>query len=73
MRLTVRQTECAGKMFWIVKDAMHDWEYFGPFADQAAAHAFARPKNSDAWKALLRDARAAKKVREADLEEAVAA
>jgi hypothetical protein len=44
MRLTIKQTECAGKMFWIVQDTDPAWFYHGPFADEAAAHAFARPK-----------------------------
>jgi hypothetical protein len=54
MRLIVKQTECAGKMFWIVKDADHAWSYYGPYADETAAHAFARSGN---WKELLRTAR----------------
>ena len=53
MRLIVRQTECAGNMFWIVQDTDPSWFYHGPFADEASAHAFARPKNSADWKALL--------------------
>jgi hypothetical protein len=61
MRLIVQQTECAGKMFWIVQDAM-SWHYHGPFADEAAARAFARAKNSEAWKELLRKAREARKM-----------
>jgi hypothetical protein len=73
MRLTVKQTECAGKLFWIVRDTDHSWFYHGPFAGEAEAHAFARPKNSDDWKALLRKARTAKKARKAALEEALAA
>ena len=50
MRLTVKQTECAGKMFWVVRDTDHSWFYHGPFADEATAQAFARAKNSAAWK-----------------------
>jgi hypothetical protein len=44
-------------MFWIVRDTDHTWFYHGPFMDEATAHAFARPKNSENWKALLRAAR----------------
>jgi hypothetical protein len=58
MRLTVKQTECAGKLFWIVRDTDHSWFYHGPFADEVPAHDFARPKNSEAWKELLRTKRA---------------
>ena len=59
MRLIVKQTESAGKMFWIVRDTDPSWRYYGPFADEAAAHAFARTKNkSEAWKEMLRMARA---------------
>ena len=54
VRLTVKQTECAGKMFWIVRDSDSTWFYHGPFADEATAHAFARSGN---WKELLRTAR----------------
>jgi hypothetical protein len=57
MRLIVKQTECSGKMFWIVRDTDHPWFYHGPFEDEITAHAFAKPKNSEAWKALLRAAR----------------
>ena len=57
MRLIVKQTECAGNMFWIVKDMNSGWFYHGPFVDEASAHAFARPKNSADWKALLNAAR----------------
>ncbi len=58
MRLIVKQSEAAGKMFWIARDTDHSWFYHGPFADEAAAHAFARPRNSAAWKELLRAKRA---------------
>jgi hypothetical protein len=62
MRLIVKQTECAGKMFWIVRDTDSSWFYHGPFADEDAAHAFALQKNkSEAWKELLRTKRAERK------------
>jgi hypothetical protein len=64
MRLTVKQTECAGKMLWIVKgDPNLSWFYHGPFEDEAAANAFARAKNSEAWKELLRAKREEREVR----------
>jgi hypothetical protein len=58
MRLIVTQTECAGNLFWIVRDTDHSWFYHGPFEDEITARAFARPKNSEAWKELLRTKRA---------------
>ena len=70
MKYLVAQTECASKMFWIVRDSDHSWLYHGPFADETAAHAFARSGN---WKALLRAARAAKKARKVAPEEAALA
>jgi hypothetical protein len=54
MRLIVTQTECAGKLFWIVRDTYPAWLYHGPFADEAAAHAFARPNPRNDWKASYR-------------------
>jgi hypothetical protein len=70
MRLIVKQTECAGNMFWIVRDSDSPWFYHGPFADEATAQAFARAKNSAAWKELLRTTRTSRK---AALAEALAA
>jgi hypothetical protein len=67
MRLIVKQTECAGKMFWIVRDSDSTWFYHGPFPDEAAAHAFSRLKNSEAWKELLRETRMKREVRKAAL------
>jgi hypothetical protein len=60
MRLIVKQTECAGKMLWITRDTNHGWIYHGPFADEAAAHAFAR-----AWKELLSATRMNREARKA--------
>jgi hypothetical protein len=57
MRLTVKQTECAGKLFWIVRDTYPAWLYHGPFADETAARAFARPNPRNDWKASYRWAR----------------
>jgi hypothetical protein len=53
MRLHVQQTECAGKMFWIVRDTdhYHSWFYYGPLPDGIAR----------AWEALLRTERAKRK------------
>jgi hypothetical protein len=49
----VTQTECAGNLFWIVRNTHPAWLYHGPFVDEAAARAFARnPRN--AWKASYR-------------------
>jgi hypothetical protein len=59
MRYIVQQTESASKtLFCIVRDTDHPWLYHGPFADEAAARAFARRRgNSENWKKLLREAR----------------
>lgn len=54
MNLIVKQTEGAGKMFWIVRDTDHPWLYHGPFADEASAHAFARRENVEALKNAIR-------------------
>lgn len=62
MRVTVTQTECASKMFWIVQDTTPSWLYHGPFVDEATARDFARVKNSAAWKEMLRNARWERKV-----------
>jgi hypothetical protein len=61
MRLYVQQTECAGKMFWIVRDTdhYHSWFYYGPLPD-GLARAFVQQKKA-AWKALLRTERAKRK------------
>jgi hypothetical protein len=56
MKLSIKQTECAGKLFWIVRDTDHSWLYHGPFEDEMA-HAFARLKNSENWKNPLKEAR----------------
>jgi hypothetical protein len=62
MRLIVKQTECAGNLFWIAQDPDHGLgHYHGPFADETAAQAFARAINSEAWRALLRNTRANRK------------
>ena len=62
MRFKVQQTKSASKtLFWIVRDTDHPWLYHGPFADDAAARTFARAKNSEAWKELLRTERAKRK------------
>jgi hypothetical protein len=61
VRLKVTQTECAGKMFWIVQDTTPSWFYHGPFVDEATARDFAQAKNSAAWKELLHNARASRK------------
>jgi hypothetical protein len=62
MRYLVTQTMSASKRrYWIVKDMENSWVYHGPFVDEIAAQAFARAKNSAAWKELLRTARAERK------------
>jgi hypothetical protein len=62
MRYLVTQTMSASKRrYWIVRDTDHSWFYHGPFADEAQARTFAKPKNSAAWKELLRTARAERK------------
>jgi hypothetical protein len=49
MRLIIKQTECAGKVFWIVQNTVPSWLHHGPFADEAAARAFtANPR--PVWK-----------------------
>ena len=57
MKLSIKQTECAGKLFWIAKDTDPSWFYHGPFVDEAAAKTFAKLKNSENWKKLLKVAR----------------
>ncbi len=54
MRLIVKQTECAGKMFWIVRDMEHSWFYHGPLEDEIAAQAFARQEAVDDLKNAIR-------------------
>jgi hypothetical protein len=63
MRYLVTQTMSASKRrYWIVRDTEHSWLHHGPFADEMAAQAIARAKNaSEAWKELLRTARAERK------------
>jgi hypothetical protein len=62
MRYLVTQTMSASKRrYWIVRDTDHSWFYHGPFADEIAALAFTKPKNSAAWKELLRTTREERK------------
>jgi hypothetical protein len=42
VKLTVSQTEAAGQKFWIIKDMPPEWNYDGPFEDEATARDFAR-------------------------------
>jgi hypothetical protein len=72
MKLKVQQTECAGKMFWIVRDTDSSWFYRGPFADEVAAHAFARRQKAvddlkNAIRARLTHLRLARETKEAAL------
>jgi hypothetical protein len=57
MKLKVQQIERGGKC--LVRETP-TWRYHGPFADEAAAHAFVQQKKV-AWKATLRNARANRK------------
>jgi hypothetical protein len=60
MRWIAMESKCSDGFVWIVKDMeLKDGidNYVGPFASEAKAVAFARPKNSAAWREMLGRAR----------------
>lgn len=59
MRWNAMMSRCSDGSVWIVKDmeTAGTENYVGPFATEAKAIAFARPKNSAAWREKLKAAR----------------